>query len=96
MATQYAAGDVVTGAQLGDVKVLEAFDATENSPEQYLVLTEGGEVVRTVLSTMETGEAPATEGVVIGGFMPPQGDETPLPPAEHAASEDSSDNGGHE
>lgn len=60
---QYKADDQIVDARLGEVKVLEAFDATENSPEQYIVLTAGGETVRTVLSTGEAVATPEPEPV---------------------------------
>ncbi len=58
---QYKADDTVTDARLGEVKVLEAFDPTENSPEQYIVLTAGGETVRTVLEPVAVSAEAAPE-----------------------------------
>jgi hypothetical protein len=44
----YSIGDVVNAGALGNVVVLEVFEATANSQEQYIV-NAGGTTVRTVL-----------------------------------------------
>lgn len=58
---QFKENDVVHDGRLGSVTVLEAHDATENSQEQYTVLTDGGEVVRTVLDARGAQIAPEPE-----------------------------------
>lgn len=92
MATQFQQHETVTDARLGEVKVLEAFDATENSPEQYIVLTAGGEICRTTLSAQgaqgaeaeaqtETPATPATPAVSDAPAPAPVASESESEPA---------------
>lgn len=61
MATQYKTGETVQTSEYGDVTIVEAHEATENSPEQYTVVTTEGNTVRTPLPAREAVEAPVSE-----------------------------------
>lgn len=54
MATQYKTGETVHTSDYGDVTIVEAHEATENSPEQYTVVTGEGNTVRTPLASRES------------------------------------------